>query len=130
MNFLILFTNGVFRNASVILADSGQIYFSDDNKYLLLVLHSGESFENLNRKQQRATHSEDNIPYRRESFHKKQLLVDVDMDFTRYSEDGTLFFIFANIVCCIMMQFFRNCISNFLISFTIFPHNYSIFLCG
>jgi lipopolysaccharide export system permease protein len=76
-----------FRNASVILADSGQIYFSDDNKYLLLVLHSGESFENLNRKQQRATHSEDNIPYRRESFHKKQLLVDVDMDFTRYSED-------------------------------------------
>lgn len=76
-----------FRNASVMLADSGQIYFSDDNKYLLLVLHSGESFENLNREQQRATHSEKNIPYRRESFASKQLLIDFDMDFNRYSED-------------------------------------------
>lgn len=76
-----------FRNASVMLADSGQIYFSDDNKYLLLVLHSGESFENLTREQQRATRSEKNIPYRRESFASKQLLIDFDMDFNRYSED-------------------------------------------
>jgi lipopolysaccharide export system permease protein len=76
-----------FRNASVMLADSGQIYFSEDNKYLLLVLHSGEAFENLDRKQQRATSSEKNIPYRRESFTSKQILIDFDMDFNRYSED-------------------------------------------
>lgn len=76
-----------FRNASVMLADSGQIYFSDDNKYLLLVLYSGEAFENLDRKQQRATSSEKNIPYRRESFASKQILIDFDMDFNRYSED-------------------------------------------
>ena len=76
-----------FRNASVMLADSGQIYFSADNKYLLLVLYSGEAFENLDRKQQRATSSEKNIPYRRESFASKQILIDFDMDFNRYSED-------------------------------------------
>ena len=76
-----------FRNATVMVADSGQIYFSEDNKYLLLVLHSGESFENLNRNQQKATTTEKNIPYRRESFTRKQLLIDFDMEFNRYSED-------------------------------------------
>ncbi len=76
-----------FRNATVMVADSGQIYFSADSKYLLLVLHSGESFENLDRNQQKATSSEKNIPYRRESFTRKQLLIDFDMEFNRYNED-------------------------------------------
>ena len=65
-------------------ADSGQIYFTKDNKYLLLQLYNGESFENLDKKQQR---SSKNIPYRRESFSHKQLLIDFDMDFNRYNED-------------------------------------------
>ena len=81
------YSNG-FRNATVMVADSGQIYFSADKKYLLLVLHSGESFENLDRKQQKATASEKNIPYRRESFARKQLLIDFDMDFNRYNENA------------------------------------------
>ena len=76
-----------FRNATVMVADSGQIYFSADSKYLLLVLHSGESFENLDRNQQKATSSEKNIPYRRESFSRKQILIDFNMEFNRYNED-------------------------------------------
>jgi lipopolysaccharide export system permease protein len=68
-------------------ADSGQFYFSADSKYLLLVLHSGESFENLDRNQQNATSSEKNIPYRRESFSRKQILIDFNMEFNRYDED-------------------------------------------
>lgn len=77
-----------FRNASVMLADSGQVYFTEDNKYLQLVLYSGEAFENLDRKQQKAMSTEKNIPYRRESFGMKQILIDFDMDFNRYSEDA------------------------------------------
>ena len=73
-----------FKNAKVMVADSGQIYFTKDNKYLLLQLYAGESFENLDKKQQRSTK---NIPYRRESFSHKQLLIDFDMDFNRYNED-------------------------------------------
>ena len=73
-----------FKNAKVMVADSGQIYFTKDNKYLLLQLYNGESFENLDKKQQRSTK---NIPYRRESFSHKQLLIDFDMDFNRYNED-------------------------------------------
>ena len=76
-----------FRNATVMVADSGQIYFSADSKYLLLVLYSGESFENLDRNQQKATSSEKNIPYRRESFSRKQILIDFNMEFNRYNED-------------------------------------------
>lgn len=76
-----------FQNATVMVADSGQIFFTEDNKHLLLRLYSGESFENLDRKQKRATKSEKNIPYRRESFAQKQLLIDFDMEFNRYDED-------------------------------------------
>lgn len=76
-----------FRNASVMVADSGRIFFTDDKKYLLLHLYSGEAFENLDRKQQKATRSEKNIPYRRETFAQKQMLIDFDMEFDRYSED-------------------------------------------
>ena len=76
-----------FQNATVMVADSGRIYFTEDNKYLLLRLYSGESFENLDRKQKRATKSEKNIPYRRESFAQKQLLIDFDMEFNRYDEN-------------------------------------------
>lgn len=73
-----------FKNAKVMVADSGKLYFTNDNKFLLLQLYNGESFENLDRKQQR---SSKNIPYRRESFAHKQLLIDFDMDFNRYNED-------------------------------------------
>ena len=76
-----------FQNATVMVADSGQLFFTEDNKHLLLRLYSGESFENLDRKQKRATKSEKNIPYRRESFLQKQLLIDFDMEFNRYNED-------------------------------------------
>jgi lipopolysaccharide export system permease protein len=74
-----------FKNAKVMLADSGKIYFTNDNKYLLLRLYHGESFENLNSKQ--SSGFSKNIPYRRESFAYKQLLIDFDMDFNRYNED-------------------------------------------
>ena len=76
-----------FKNAKVMLADSGRIYFTKDNKYLLLELYHGESFENLDNNQRRSTGFYKNIPYQRESFSRKQILIDFDMDFNRYSED-------------------------------------------
>ncbi|MBR4521053.1 MAG: LptF/LptG family permease [Paludibacteraceae bacterium] len=75
-----------FKDATVMLADSGKIVVSDDKHYLMLHLYSGESFENLSRKQQRATGTTKNIPYRRETFAEKQILIDFDSDLTRYDE--------------------------------------------
>lgn len=75
-----------FQDATVMVADSGKIYFTEDNHYLLLVLYNGESFENLNQQQQKATQTRQRIPYRRETFAKKQLLIDFDTEFNRYDE--------------------------------------------
>lgn len=74
-----------FRNTKVMVADSGRLYFTADKKYLMLCLYNGESFENLT--QQGSTlSSRDRIPYRRETFVRKQLLIDFDSDFSRYDE--------------------------------------------
>lgn len=79
------YSNG-FQNATVMVADSGRLAFSADNKYLILRLYSGESFENLNQQQQRITATQKNVPYRRETFAEKQLLIDFDTEFNRYDE--------------------------------------------
>lgn len=72
------FTNG-FNNAAVLVADSGRIEITPDKKHILLILYDGESFENLKKQ----LHSE-NIPYRRETFAQKEMLIDFDSDFNRY----------------------------------------------
>jgi lipopolysaccharide export system permease protein len=73
-----------FDNAQVMVADSGRIQFTADNKYLMLTLYDGESFENLQK--QRLSNSENNIPYRRETFSMKQILFDFDNTFNRMDE--------------------------------------------
>lgn len=78
------FSNG-FKNTKVMVADSGRLYFTADNKYLMLCLYHGESFENLTQ-QQSAISDKDRIPYRRETFARKQLLIDFDSEFSRYDE--------------------------------------------
>lgn len=75
-----------FQNATVIVADSGKIEITKDKKHLMLTLYDGESFENIKQKQQRSTHSQQNIPYRRETFARKQLLKDFDSELSRYDE--------------------------------------------
>lgn len=81
------YTKG-FRDATVMVADSGKVYFTADKQYLLLCLYSGESFENLNEQQQRATRSMQNIPYRRESFAEKKILIDFSTELARFNDDA------------------------------------------
>jgi lipopolysaccharide export system permease protein len=73
-----------FNNATVMLADSGRIQLSEDKKYLLLTLYDGESFENI--KSQNVNKSSSSIPYRREIFSMKEILIDFDSDFNRLDE--------------------------------------------
>lgn len=75
-----------FRDATVMVADSGKVVFTDDKQYLVLHLYSGESFENIDRKQQRATGTTKNIPYRRETYAEKQLLIEFNSDLNRMDE--------------------------------------------
>ena len=58
-----------FENAVVMAADSGRLKSASDKKSLLMSLYSGESFENLKNQVSNAKA----VPYRRESFSKKDI---------------------------------------------------------
>ncbi len=75
-----------FQDATVTVADSGRLYFTDDRGHLLLRLYSGESFENLDRQAQRAAKADKSVPYRREMFGQKSLLIDFNSQFVRLDE--------------------------------------------
>ncbi len=73
-----------FDNAMIVMADSGRLKTTPDKKHVILTLYSGESFENL--KSDR-TNSYTNIPYRRETFSTKELLIPFDGNFNRLDDD-------------------------------------------
>lgn len=74
-----------FDNARVILADSGRLAFSEDRTHLYLKLWHGELFENL---KDAAGANLRNVPYRRESFTLKELIIPFDANFNRLDEEG------------------------------------------
>ena len=74
-----------FENSSIILADSGRLSITPDKTNLFLELWSGESFENL---KDAAAQSMRNVPYRRESFTTKEIMVPFDANFNRMDEQG------------------------------------------
>lgn len=86
VNMMIYDYSDGFENAKVMVADTGLLAASPDRRFLILDLKNGESFENLNKKQQRATGTVKNIPYRRETFTQKRLLIDFSTDFNRFDE--------------------------------------------
>lgn len=70
--------DGSYEDAAIILADSGMLQSTAEKKHLLLTLHSGEWFENM-RSQDLAGSA--NVPYRRETFAHKRIVLDFDGDF-------------------------------------------------
>lgn len=68
----------------IILADSGRISVTEDKRYLVVRLYNGEQFENLRGQGTR----NGNVPYRRESFTTKELLMLFDNNFNRMDESN------------------------------------------
>ena len=77
--------NGGYEDAAVILADSGRIQATAEKKHLLLTLYSGEWFENM---RQSGLNVTANVPYRRETFSTKTILLDFDGDFNMAEAQG------------------------------------------
>lgn len=71
-------------NATILLADSAKMAMTPELSHLYLHLYEGEQFENL--REQRT--SDRNVPFRRESFHDKQILIPFDANFNRLDEQG------------------------------------------
>ena len=67
--------NGSYEDAAIILADSGRIQATAEKKHLWLRLYSGEWFENM---RQSGLGVNANVPYRRETFSTKNILLDFD----------------------------------------------------
>ena len=74
-----------FEDAAIILADSGQLQSTAEKQHLLLTLYNGEWFENM-RSQELAGNA--NVPYRRESFSEKQIVLDFDNGFNLAEASG------------------------------------------
>ncbi len=75
-----------FENARIILADSGRMSITEDKTHLFLRLWDGEQFENL--RESNGGASKAGVPYRRESFDVKEILVPFDANFNRLDEAG------------------------------------------
>lgn len=69
-------TNG-FENATILKADSGRLETTADKQHLKMILYHGEQFENLKDGQINSK----NIPYRREQFGEKTMLIEFSNDF-------------------------------------------------
>lgn len=70
---------GSYEDQAIILADSGMIQTTADKKHLLLTLSSGEWFENM---QSQELGGGASIPYRRETFADKRVVIDYDGGFS------------------------------------------------
>lgn len=67
-----------YEDAAIILADSGMLQSTAEKKHLVLTLHSGEWFENMKSSDVTGSAS---VPYRRETFADKKIILDFDNDF-------------------------------------------------
>lgn len=71
-------------NSTILVADSARLAFTKDMRYLYLHLFKGEQFENL--REQKT--SDRNVPFRRETFDDKEVLIPFDANFNRLDEGG------------------------------------------
>lgn len=71
-------------NSTILLADTARLAFTKDMRYLYLHLKNGEQFENLRQQNMNSQ----NIPFRREKFLEKELLIPFDANFNRLDEEG------------------------------------------
>lgn len=69
---------GSYEDQAIILADSGMLQSTAEKKHLLLSLWSGEWFENIKAQEMAGSAA---VPYRRETFTAKRILLDYDGDF-------------------------------------------------
>ncbi len=74
---------GSYEDQAIILADSGLLQTTAERKHLLMTLWNGEWFENM---QAQEMGNKASVPYRRETFYHKQMLLDFNADFSLTDE--------------------------------------------
>lgn len=78
-NVMVYRMTNSYEDAAIILADSGMVQSTAEKKHIVLNLWSGEWFENMREQQLGGSAS---VPYRRESFVRRKLVLDFDGGFS------------------------------------------------
>lgn len=81
---VMIYEVGKSDNSTILLSDSARLAMTPEMSHLYLHLYQGEQFENL--RGQRT--SDQNVPFRRESFLDKRILIPFDANFNRLDEEG------------------------------------------
>lgn len=76
-NLMVYRQTDSYEDQAIILADSGMLQSTADKKHLLMTMWNGEWFENMRNNTMGTSAS---VPYRRESFMNKRILIDFDAD--------------------------------------------------
>jgi len=74
-----------FDDATVMVSDSGRMKLSDDKKYVILTLYNGELFQNVGMNRSRYNQ----IPFQRQTFSLRDILIDFDTNFNMADESIT-----------------------------------------
>jgi lipopolysaccharide export system permease protein len=75
-----------FNNTMIIVADSGRLNMSANKLFLVLSLYDGEAFQNMGKQSATVQTNNQAVPYRRESFRTKEILIEFNANFTRTDE--------------------------------------------
>ncbi len=78
-NIMIYRMTSSYEDQAIILADSGMLQSTAEKKHLVMNLWSGEWFENMRSEELSGSAS---VPYRRETFIHKKLVIDFDGNFS------------------------------------------------
>lgn len=81
---VMIYDNSTGReNATILVADSARLALTKDKRYMFLHLYQGEQFENLREQ----LPGDRNVPFRREEFEDKQVLIPFDVNFNRLDDE-------------------------------------------
>ncbi len=87
-NVLIYDIASGFNNMAVIICDSAEMSTTDDKKMLIFTMYSGQQFRNFERGSSSSSrYNEDFVPYARESFDTKTMMISYDSNFNRMGEE-------------------------------------------
>ena len=84
-NIMVYRMTDSYEDQAIILADSGMLQSTAEKKHLVLNLWSGEWFENMRSQEMGNSAS---VPYRRETFAHKHIVLDFDGDFNLTDATG------------------------------------------
>ena len=75
-----------FNNMAVIVCDSAEMTSNEDKTMVIFTMYSGQQFQNWNQGKT-IRYDQDFVPYSRENFREKTMMIPYDANFSRMGED-------------------------------------------